>query len=755
MLATLRRIVQEVNAARDLEHTLSIIVSRVKQAMQVDVCSVYLLDTATDAYVLMATDGLNPAAVGVVRLARGEGLISVVGETEEPLNLDDAPAHPRYRFIAETGEVQYHGFLGVPIIHHRRIMGVLVVRQHHSRRYDEDEVAFLLTIASQLSGAIAFASTSGGVHRIAGNGAAIDSLPIQGLPGASGVSIGTAVVVYAPADLDAVPDRQVTDIDGEIAVFQDALHLAREDIAGLEQRMATSLTAEDRALFHAYSLMLTSPGLEEQTLARIRAGNWAAGALRDTIKEHAQVFDQMDDPYLRERAADVRDVGRRVLARLQNAGGLSREFPERAVLVGEEISVSMLAEAPLERLVGIVSARGSRSSHVAILARSLDLPAVVGISNLPVARVDGCELVVDGYRGRIYVSPSATVKEEYLRLIGEEEELTAGLEELRDLPAVTTDGIRVPLYANAGLQSDVTPSLRRGAEGIGLYRTEFPFMIRSRFPGEEEQRVIYRQVLEAFAPRPVTIRTLDIGGDKMLPYFPIQEENPFLGWRGIRVTLDHPEIFLIQLRAILRASVGLDNVRLLLPMISHVGEVDESLRLIERVYRELRVEGVDVVMPEVGIMIEVPSVIYQIEDMARRVDFLSIGSNDLTQYMLAVDRNNTRVAALYDSLHPAVLRALSFAVSAAQRAGKPIGVCGEMAGDPEAVILLLGMGVSNLSASVASLPRVKRVIRSISVAQARDLLEQALLMEDAASIRVLLDDVLEQAGLGGLLRAGR
>ena len=262
-------------------------------------------------------------------------------------------------------------------------------------------------------------------------------------------------------------------------------------------------------------------------------------------------------------------------------------------------------------------------------------------------------------------------------------------------------------------------------------------------------------MLEAFAPRPVTIRTLDIGGDKMLPYFPIHEENPFLGWRGIRVTLDHPEIFLIQLRAILRAGAGLGNVRLLLPMISGVGEVDASLRLIHRVYQELIEEGeAPAQLPPVGVMVEVPAAIYQIEALAQRVDFLSIGSNDLTQYMLAVDRNNSRVAPLYDSLHPAVLRALTHAILGAQRCGKPIGVCGEMAGDPVAVILLLGMGVSNLSASVASLPRIKRVIRGFSVAQARNILDQVLLMDDAGEIRAYLDNVLEQAGMGGLVRAG-
>lgn len=755
MLGNLKRIVQEVSNAGDLDQVLAIIVSRVKQAMQVDVCSVYLLDLSADDYVLMATDGLNPQAVGRVRLHRGEGLISVVGESEEPLNLDDAPLHPRYRFIAETGEISYHGFLGVPIVHHRSVMGVLVVRQQQTRRFDEDEVAFLMTVAAQLSGAIALAIVNGGIRGLSKSAiAATDSRPLRGLAGAPGVSIGTAVVAYPLADLDAVPDRQVADVDAEIAAFRAALESARADITTLETRMGNSLTAEDRALFHAYSLMLNSPSLEQQAIERIREGNWAAGALRDTIRDHTRIFDAMDDPYLRERASDIRDVGLRILSRLQHVGGLTPVYPENTVLVGEELTVSTLAEVPIERLVGLVSVRGSTLSHVAILARSLGIPAVLGLSDLPVARVDGSDLVVDGYRGWIYLSPSPAIRQEYQRLIDEERELTAELEELRDLPAVTLDGIRVPLFANAGLISDVVPSLRHGAEGIGLYRTEFPFMIRGRFPGEEEQRAIYRQVLEAFAPKPVVVRTLDVGGDKMLPYFPIHEENPFLGWRGIRVTLDHPEIFLIQLRAILRADIGLDNVRLLLPMISSVGEVDESMRLIRRAHQELCAEMGEIRMPEVGVMIEVPSAIYQIEVLARRVDFLSIGSNDLTQYMLAVDRNNSRVAPLYDSLHPAVLRALTHAVMGAQRCGKPIGICGEMAGDPGAAILLLGMGISNLSASVASLPKVKRVIRSFTVAQARNVLDQVLLMEDARTIRTYLDDVLERAGLGGLTRAG-
>ena len=751
MLATLRRLVHEVSAARDLDQALAVIVQRVKREMTADVCSIYLLDGHADEYVLMASDGLNPSAVGRVRFPRGEGLVSLVGETEEPLNLDNAPDHPRYRFIAETGEARYHAFLGVPIIHHRKVMGILVVRQHSQRHFDEDEVAFLLTVAAQLAGAIAHAEASGGI-RLPGEGG---GRPIDGLPGAPGVGMGTAVVVYPPARLEAVPDRPARDVEAEVAAYRRALAAARRDVETLARRLEDSLGAEDRALFDAYLLMLDSRSLQDKVVARIQAGSWAPAALRDTIEEHARLFEEMDDAYLSERAGDIRDLGRRVLVHLQEAGSEREDYPRQTLLVGEEITVTMLARVPLERLAGLVSVTGSVSSHVAILARALGIPAVVGAKDLPVSRLDGRELIVDGYQGRVYVSPPEAVRREYRRLTREEAELAAGLEALRDLPATTPEGVHVPLYANTGLLSDISPSLNRGAEGVGLYRTEFPFMIRTRFPGEEEQRRIYREVLESFSPRPVVLRTLDIGGDKSLPYFPIEEGNPFLGWRGIRITLDHPEIFVVQLRAVLRASVGLDNLRLLLPMVSHVGEVDEALRLLRRVHRELQEQGEAVQLPPVGVMIEVPATVYQIDDLARRVDFFSVGTNDLTQYLLAVDRNNARVAPLYDALHPAVLRALAQIVVYAQRHGRPVGVCGEMAGDPAAALLLLGLEVDHLSTAAASLPRVKRVIRSFSIAEAREILQQALRMEDARDIRAFLQARLEAVGLGGLVRAGK
>lgn len=756
MLETLRRITQEVNVAQNLEHALNIIVQRVKEFMGVDVCSVFLLDSADQRYVLMATDGLYPESVGRVRLASDRGLVSYVARRAEPINLDNAPDHPQFCYFPETGEEQYHAFLGVPIIHHRSVLGVLVVQSHDEHRFDADNENFLITVAAQLSGAIAHAEASGGIAGLRGATKPVkESRPLQGLPGAPGVGLGTARVVFPSTDINAIPDRDVGNTEKEIAAFDSAMQQVRDDIKALSKRFAGTLPSEDLALFDAYLLMLDSHSFVGATRERIEAGNWAPGAVRETVLEHEKLFKDMDDPYLSERSDDIRDLGRRILDRLFQASGEEKEYTDDTVLVGEEITATMLAEVPPEKLKAVVSVRGSRTSHVAILARALSIPAVMGAEDLPVGRVDGLQVIADGYSGRVYISPSETIRQEFQRLADEELALSDELKALKDLPAETQDGRVVTLYVNTGLLSDISPAHESGAEGVGLYRTEFPFMIRQRFPGEEEQRQIYRQVLESFAPKPVILRTLDVGGDKALPYFPITEENPFLGWRGIRITLDHPEIFLVQVRAMIRASVGLNNLNILLPMISDVAELNDALGLIHQAYAEILEEGEDVVMPKVGVMIEVPSAVYQAGSLARRVDYLSIGTNDLTQYLLAVDRNNPRVADLYDSMHPAVIRAMLQVVESARVHSKPVSVCGEMAGDPAAAILLLGMGIDSLSMSVSSLPRVKWVIRNMTRERASEILSEVLLMEDVHTIRQYLNSILEGYGMGGLVRAGK
>ena len=756
MLDILRRIVQEVNLANNLEQALNIIVKRVKNAIDVDVCSVFLKNEDDNEYVLMATDGLNPEAVGKVRMDDNVGLVSLVGKRAEAINIADAVKNPRYQHFPEVSEESFHGFLGVPIIHQRKVIGVLVIQSSQIQKFSEDDETFLITVASQLAAAIVHAEASGGIIGLKQEDVEKESeaKPIHGLPGAPGVAMGTAVVIYPPADIDAIPDRFQSNVEKEVKRFDAAVESVVEDIKALSTRLKDVLPDEDRALFDVYLLMLNSQAISGITRDRIREGNWAPGALRRTIQEHEKVFHEMEDSYLRERADDVRDLGRRILKYLQDESEEKIEFPENTIIVGEDISASMLAEVPTDKLLGVISVRGSRTSHVAILARAMSISAVMGATDLPVGRIDGRRIIADGYSGRVFISPSKKVTNEFQQLIDEEAALSDELMELRDLPAETEDGIKISLLVNSGLLTDITPSLQSGAEGIGLYRTEFPFMERQTFPSEEEQRSNYRQVLESFHPRPVTLRTLDIGGDKTLPYFPIEEENPFLGWRGIRVTLDHPEIFLVQVRAMIRANIGLNNLKILLPMISDIGELNESQGLIHQVYGELLEEGEDVIMPEVGVMIEVPSAVYQAGSIARRVDFLSIGTNDLTQYLLAVDRNNARVASLYDSLHPAVIRAILQVVESARVHNTPISVCGEMAGDPVAALLLLAMGIDSLSMSVSSLPRVKWVIRNITRERARQILSEVLMFEDTSAIRKYLNDTFEEAGMGGLVRAG-
>ncbi|MCW8900216.1 MAG: phosphoenolpyruvate--protein phosphotransferase [Gammaproteobacteria bacterium] len=758
MLDILRRIVQEVNLAKNLEQALNVIVTRVKNFMNVEVCSVFLTNELDNEYVLMATDGLNPDAIGKVRLNHDTGLVSLIATRAELINLADAVTNPRYQHFPEASEEGFHGFLGVPIIQHRKVLGVLVIQSTKIQKFSDDDETFLITVAAQLAAAIVHAEASGGISGLQQPNNKSqheqEAKPIHGLPGAPGVAIGTALVMYPPADIDAIPDRFVDDVENEVKIFNAAVEAVAQDIKKLSERLKSVLPEEDRALFDVYLLMLNSQAMSGVTRDRIREGNWAPGALRDTIQEHEKVFREMEDSYLRERADDVRDLGRRILMHLQEESQNNIEFPENTILVGEDISASMLAEVPTDKLAGVISVRGSRTSHVAILARAMGISAVMGVTDLPVGKVDGRMLIADGYSGRIFISPSDKVINEFKILVEQEESLSDELMALRDLPAQTEDGIKISLLANSGLLSDITPSLQSGAEGIGLYRTEFPFMSRQKFPSEEEQRLIYRQVLESFYPRPVTLRTLDVGGDKALPYFPIVEDNPFLGWRGIRITLDHPEIFLVQIRAMIRASIGLNNLKILLPMISNVTELNEALGFIHQVYGELLEEGEEVVMPEIGVMIEVPSAVYQAGNLARRVDFLSIGTNDLTQYILAVDRNNARVAALYDSLHPAVIRAILQVVESARAHDIPVSVCGEMAGDPVAALLLLAMGIDSLSMSVSSLPRVKWVVRNVTRERARQILGDVLLLEDALSIREYLNETFEKAGMGGLVRAG-
>jgi len=756
MLKTLRRIIQEVTSAPDFRGVLDTVVRCVSEVLTTEACSVFLLDRRTSEYVLVATNGLNPRAVGKIRIPVDQGLIGLVGEREEPLNIDDASTHHRFLHVPEAEEDQYRAFLGAPMIYHRQVVGVLIVQQREPRRYDEAEEAFLVTLAAQLAAIIAHAEATNGLeslfdtHREKNHDNAW-----SGLPGAPGIGIGKGVVVSSAVNLFSVPDRQAEDIESEIRLLEAALASGREDFRILSERLYPGLTNEERELFKAYQHMLEASDLGEEIIQLIRQGHWAQGALRRVIESHVRHLENLENDYLRERASDIRALGHRVLSYLQRSERSLPDYAEKTILIGEELTAADLAEVPEGCLVGVISAQGSGSSHLAILARALGIPTVMGVNDAPLHAMQNQNIIVDGYYGQIYINPSDNLREDFQRLADQEKQLTNSLEVLRDQPGQLQDGEPVSLMVNTGLGVDVSLSLAAGAEGVGLYRTEIPFLMRDRFPTGEEQRVIYRQLLASFAPRYVTMRTLDIGGDKSLPYFPVHEANPFLGWRGIRISLDHPDIFLTQVRAMMRASRGYQNLRIMLPMITDVSEVDESIRLLNKAYSEVVESYPDVIMPKIGVMIEVPAAVWQARAIAKRVDFLSVGSNDLTQYMLAVDRNNARVASLFDSLHPAVLRALLHVADAGHQEGKHVSICGELAGDPVAVLLLIAMSFDSLSMSASSLSRIKWVIRHFTRKQVCQLLQEVLQMESPIMIRCRMELALEEAGLGELVRAGK
>lgn len=756
VLTGVQRVIQEIGTTKELPATLQYLLDHITQTSAVDASAIYLVDTESGAYVLSAALGLNQAAIGKLRLQLGQGLIGQIVEREEPLNVPDCQVDERFCKRPSLGEGDYHGFLGVPIIHQGETIGVIIVYRRVVGLIEAEIEAHLITLSAQISNELAQAMARGAIATLsAGRRRKKKQLILLGLSGAAGVALGKAVLIYPPADLDAVPDREAADIQAEIHNFETALAAAREEINELQIRAKSGLSIAESALFEAYLRILDSRSFMNEIEAEIEGGLWAQAALRRVINTHVLRFESLNDDYLRERATDFRDLGRRILAHLQADKREAPEYPKQTILVSDEVTATMLMEVPRDCLAGVISGAGSSNSHVAILARALGLPTVMGVTGTSINELAGRELIVDGYNGQVYLSPTAALKKEFKQIALEEQQFDDELAILRDKPAMTTDEHEVRLFVNTGLAIEGGLSLSVGAEGIGLFRTELPFMLRDRFPSEDEQRVMYRQLLNTFSPKPVVMRTLDVGGDKPLPYFPIEEENPFLGWRGIRVTLDHPELFLQQVRAMLSASVGLDNLAIMLPMITSVSEVESAERMVQQAHDELLEEGLAVKMPSLGIMIEVPAAVYQAPELAERVDFISVGSNDLIQYLLAVDRNNPRVANLYNCFHPAVIRALHAIAKAVRKAGKPVSICGEMASDPVAALLLVAMGYDALSMSARGLLRVKWAIRNSSFKKLQKLLKEILKIDDPIEVRVHLEIAMEEAGLGGLIRAGR
>lgn len=752
MLATLRSIVESVAQQPTLNEALTRFVFMVKEAMNTECCSIYFADYSQDHFILMASDGLNPEAIGHFNVGFTEGLVGLVAQREEPINIAHAQSHPRFKHAPEVNEEGFNAFLSVPVVHQRKVLGVIVVQQRVARVFSHDEESFLITLSAQLASQLAHAEIQSLLtHEASSHQTSV----LKGVSSTPGIAIGEAFVVLPKLDFSSVDSQKVADTPLQRELFLQAVAATRQEFHILANTLSEHIPKEALAVFDVYQQLLDARSLGLQVERQLSDGWCAKSALKHVIESLVSQFNEMHDPYIKERAVDVKDIGLRVLHHLMATEHAIKVYPENTILVTQTLAPSMLADIPKERLKGVVSVQGAANSHASILTRAMGVPAIWGIEDIPLLQLDGKDMILDAYSGRLYISPSASLRKEYEQLRRQDSALHDKFEAEHALAPVTLDGEQMSLLLNAGLDLSTEQMTAHYCDGVGLYRTESWFMQKGQFPTQSEQEKWYREVLSRYHPDPVVMRTLDIGGDKVLEYFDIQEENPFLGWRGIRVSLDHPEIFLDQIKAMIKANVGLGNLRIMLPMVSHTDEIDEALQLIEQAYFELQEEWADpfllVDKPEVGVMLEVPSSVFLLKDWAVKVDFCSVGSNDLTQYLLAVDRNNTQVAELFDPYHPSVLRVLNQVANTCQDVELPFSLCGELGGEPEGAILLMAMGYRRLSMNILSLNKVKWVLRRLRVKDMETLLTECLAQSSVKQVHRLLRSFMIKHGFSELL----
>ena len=733
VIIDLTRILQSASLKDTPEQHVQYIVDKISDVIHVNVCSLYLKNSTGDM-ALVASHGLTTALPVVI--PNGQGLVGRVVKSCRAVNIIKPEQHPDYFYVPQSREEQFHSFCGVPMVRLGEVIGVLVVQSKRERILAAEQEAFLSTLASHLSLIVANIS-------IKSNGLPVMNQRYKGLAGSAGVAIAKIKLVKAE-QLKDVKEKQGLGIAVET---ENWLTLHQQVINDLSQEKITvskSMGDNIASVFDAYVMVLNDPAFSDRIQSIIQEGWSLVTAIKQTVKFFSEQFLAMDDPYLRARHEDIDHLGNKLYqAQLNFLNQTTQNESQQdtlegpIILMGNQIGVSDILSLPTDQLVGIACHSGAALSHIAVFSNALGIPAVMGLGEINDLQ-EGDLVVLDGNNGEIIFNPSKSLIKAYNTLIHSKHSLDEKLSALVDLPAITQDGFEVQLMANSGLQADINPGLKSGASGIGLFRTEIPFMSRNSLPSEDEQILVYKQVIDAYKDKPVYIRTLDIGGDKPLSYLPIvNEENPALGWRGIRFTLDNRQILMTQLRAILRAAEGRKNVHVLLPMISTNAELDQCLELMTLVCNQLNVEGIEFVRPKMGVMVEVPAAISLLPFWKYKIDFISIGSNDLSQYLLALDRNNPLVGKLYNSLHPAVISEIQRIVTICKESNLPLSLCGELASDPVAVFLLMGMGVNKLSMSAAKLPLIKWMIRQVTKKDAEEFLQLALKIDDAKRIRSL------------------
>ena len=740
LLRRLREVMAEPVSAQE---RLDKIVVLIAANMVAEVCSVYVLrgDSTLELY---ATEGLKREAVHQTVLRPDEGLVGLVSSQASAINLSNAQAHPAFAYRAETGEEIYHSFLGVPVLRAGNTLGVLVVQNRARRTYSEEEVEALQTTAMVLAEIVA----SGELSRPGDELAARRPVHIKGAALSDGIALGH-VVLHEPRVI--VTNYIADDIQGELKHLRTAIETLQANLDQLLEHGDVVDGGEHREVLEAYRMFAYDRGWVHKLEEAVMTGLTAEAAVERVQSDTRARMLRQTDPFLRERLHDLDDLANRLMRQLtgRDHAPTRDNLPENAIVVARSMGPAALLDYDRKRLRGLVLEEGGAHSHVAIVARALGIPTVGEVDNAAGIADPGDAIIVDGSTGDLHIRPLPDMAAAYAERVRLRARRQQQYQALRDRPCVTKDGQEVRLMLNAGLTVDLPHIADTGAAGIGLFRTELQFMVAPNFPRTSEQYALYRAVMDAAGDKPVVFRTLDIGGDKVLPYMHnVEEENPALGWRAIRLGLDRPGLLRTQLRALLRAA-GNRALRIMFPMVSTVAEFDQARELVERELTHLRRHGHK--LPDevqVGSMVEVPSLLYQLDELLERADFLSVGSNDLVQFLYAVDRGNPRVATRFDALSAPVLRALKEIADKGRAHNKPVTLCGELASQPIGAVALVAIGYRGLSLTASAMGPVKAVLLDLDSRKAAEFLCPLIEKPNKGKpIRAQLEEFAAQQGL--------
>jgi phosphotransferase system enzyme I (PtsP) len=757
-----------IQRSHSLAEILDNAVHLIAREMGTDVCSIYLLDPRDHRLRLMATRGLDKAALGKVALAVGEGLTGSVVKEMRFLAVEDASSHPGFRYFPETKEEQFQSFLGVPLALRNRPVGAIVVQTRDRRSYSPEEIQTLTTISAQLVGLVENARLIDSLDRGEAGTKYLhevrswrtlgqvaprehqEDLVLLGSPASPGIAIGVALFRGSHDLTFDSHDLPFQGEETELRRVSDAFEATRREILKIQEAAEREAGEEHALIFSSHLLLLNDPVLLDRVKVAIRTGVTAPAAIYDALEHFGNKLQNVPDPYIQDRVEDIFDLRSRILGQLLSLKQQPSNLSDK-IVVARGIPPSLVVELKAEGARGIITERGGPTSHGALLARSMGIPAVTGILDIVLAVRSGDTLIVDGHTGKVTVAPSEASLHRYEENLEKIKSRKISNLRYRDLPARTLDGVSVSLQANIGVGADLALARENGAAGIGLYRTEFPFIIREDFPTQEEQVRIYRRAYDYFPNGPVHFRLLDLGGDKFLPRNVLDpDRNPFRGFRSIRVLLQNPTVLKDQVAAFIRAA-GARPLGILIPMISSLPELKAALKHIREAIDDLEDNNVNR-SPSIGAMIEVPAAVELAAEIARDVDFFSIGSNDLIQYTLAVDRENERAGSRNDSYHPAVLRLIRRTVLAGHAQGRKVALCGEIGSRRRLALTLVAMGIDALSLTPGSIPEIKRALSTSEVKKLSSEIDGVLSLGDATEIEEALKTYLPLEGSGGLPR---